>query len=67
LVKNMTKVIPFGRPAACGGSDEVVASVAARIPWASLVLKAFDDLDHAGKRELLDRKAAIEAAARERL
>jgi hypothetical protein len=32
--------------------------------YASLVLKAFDDMDHAGKRDFLERKTEVERKAR---
>lgn len=35
--------------------------------YSGLVLKAFDDLEHNGKRAALEKRAAVEAAARERL
>lgn len=35
--------------------------------YKDLVLKAFDDLEHQGKREVLEKRAAVEAAAKERL
>ena len=31
------------------------------------VLQAFDELEHQGKREFLEKRAAVEAAAKERL
>lgn len=38
-----------------------------RKAYSNLVLGAFDDLEHADKREFLDRKAAVENASRQRL
>lgn len=35
--------------------------------YKDLVLQKFDDLEHQGKREVLDRRAAVEAASKERL
>lgn len=32
-----------------------------------LVLKAFDDMEHHDKRQILDKKAEVQIAARERL
>ena len=38
-----------------------------RKQYAALVLKTFDEFEHADKREQLDRKAAVQIAARERI
>jgi hypothetical protein len=35
--------------------------------YAALVLKTFDEFEHADKREVLDRKAEVQIKARERL
>jgi hypothetical protein len=35
--------------------------------YTDLVLKAYDDLDHADKREILDRKGEVQIKARETL
>lgn len=35
--------------------------------YADLVLKTYDDFEHADKREFLDRKAEVQIKARERL
>jgi len=35
--------------------------------YKDLVLKTFDDFEHRDKREQLERRAAVEAAAKERL
>jgi hypothetical protein len=35
--------------------------------YAALVMQTWDDMEHAEKREMLDRKAEVQIAARERL
>jgi len=53
--------------------DEKVVSLkqakeqAERRKYAALVLKTYDDFEHADRREFLDRKAAIENASRQKL
>jgi hypothetical protein len=54
-------------------SEPVVLDLAAakaerdRKRYAALVMKAWDDQEHAEKRAFLDRKAEVQIAARERL
>jgi hypothetical protein len=35
--------------------------------YAALILRAYDDIEHADKREVLDRQAQMQIKARERL
>jgi hypothetical protein len=46
---------------------KVAKAARERAKYADLVMKVWDDWEHADKREMLDRKAEVQITAREKL